>query len=117
MVCVCTMGKNENKYALEFVEYYKKIGVDKIIIYDNNDINGEKFESVLFKYIESKYVEIIDYRGKAKIQIKALNKVFTRKSLHIILFQDHRTKIKCHILTQEMMENIAYQFAIIFIIT
>jgi hypothetical protein len=72
------MGKNENKYALEFVEYYKKIGVDKIIIYDNNDINGETFKSVLFKYIESKYVEIIDYRGKEKIQIKALNNCYNK---------------------------------------
>ena len=88
------MGKNENKYSLEFVEYYKKIGVDKIIIYDNNDINGETFESVVFKYIESKYVEIIDYRGKEKIQIKALNKVFTEKiSLLIVIINIIRNLI------------------------
>ena len=46
-ICICSIGKNENLYAREFVEYYLNLGVDKLIIYDNNDINGEKFESVL----------------------------------------------------------------------
>ena len=31
-ICICTLGKEENKYTREFVEYYKKIGVDKIIL-------------------------------------------------------------------------------------
>ena len=32
----------ENKYIREFVEFYEKHGVDKIFLYDNNDIDGEK---------------------------------------------------------------------------
>ena len=62
-VCLCTIGKRENLYASEFVEHYKKIGYDKIFIYDNNDINDEKFEDVLQKQISSNFVEIINYRG------------------------------------------------------
>ena len=31
-ICICTLGKNENKYISEFVEHYKKYGVDKIIM-------------------------------------------------------------------------------------
>ena len=46
-VCICTCGKQENKYAREFVGYYKKYGVDKIFIFDNNEENGERFESVI----------------------------------------------------------------------
>ena len=42
-ICLCTIVKYENKYISEFIEYYKKYGVDKIFIYDNNDINGENF--------------------------------------------------------------------------
>ena len=42
-ICICSIGKNENLYAKEFIEYYLLIGVKKIIIYDNNDINGENF--------------------------------------------------------------------------
>ena len=72
-VCLCTLGKEENRYAREFVEHYKKYDVDKIIIYDNNEIIGEAFDLVLSDYIKNKYVEIINYRGKNKIQIPILN--------------------------------------------
>ena len=62
-VCLCTLGKNENKYIKEFVEYYYNYGVDKIYLYDNNDINGERFDDVISEYINNEYVEIIDWRG------------------------------------------------------
>ena len=50
-VCLCTIGKKENVYASEFVDHYKKMGYDKIFIYDNNDIEDEKFEDVLYRQI------------------------------------------------------------------
>jgi len=62
-VCLCIIGKKENLYANEFVNHYKKIGYDKIFIYDNNDIGDEKFEDVLKDHISSYFVEIINYRG------------------------------------------------------
>ena len=34
-VAVCAIARNENRYAVEWVEHYKKIGVSKIFIYDN----------------------------------------------------------------------------------
>ena len=71
-VCLCTVGKLENKYILEFVKYYKKYQVDKIFIYDNNDINGEKFEDILSYYIKINFTEIINHRGEKKIQIKMM---------------------------------------------
>ena len=49
-VCLCTIGKEENLYVREYVEHYKKYNIDKIFIYDNNEINGEKFEEVLNDY-------------------------------------------------------------------
>lgn len=68
-VCVCTLGKQENRYIREFVEHYKEYGVDKIFLYDNNNINGEKFEEVIKDYIEKGFVEIINFRGKKKAYI------------------------------------------------
>ena len=62
-VCICTLGKDENKYIAEFVEHYKNYGVDKIYLYDNNDINGEKFEDAIGEYVDNNFVEIINWRG------------------------------------------------------
>ena len=61
---LCTIGKLENLYARDFVLYYLELGVDKIYIYDNNEINGEKFEDILQDLIDKKLVKIIDMRGK-----------------------------------------------------
>lgn len=66
----------ENKYIREFVEYYKQFGVDKIYIYDNNEINGESFETVLFDYIDINFVNIINYRGYIKPQYKMMNNCY-----------------------------------------
>jgi len=79
-VCLCTIGKNENKYVREFVEYYKNYGFDNIIIYDNNDIDGENFDIVLNDYIKNGYVKIINYRGKAKTQNSMLNNCYNENN-------------------------------------
>ena len=62
-VAICAIAKNENKYVREWVEWYKKLGVTKIFLYDNNDIYGERFEDVIGDYIDDKFVEVIDWRG------------------------------------------------------
>ena len=89
-VCLCTIGKRENLYAKEYVEYYINFGVDKIFIYDNNDINDEKFENVLSEYINKKLVEIVNYRGKNKIQMIAINDCYKKnfKKYDWIIFYD-----------------------------
>ena len=72
-VCVCTLGKLENRYIREFVEHYLKYGVDKIILYDNNDDDGEKFEEVINDYIKNNFVEIINYRSKKGALFEIMN--------------------------------------------
>ena len=62
-ICICTVAKCENRYINEFIEYYKKNGIDKIYLYDNNDIDGEKFDDDIGEYVENDFVEIIDWRG------------------------------------------------------
>ena len=46
-VALCTMGKNENLYVNEFVQYYSKLGIDHIFIYDDNDPETEKISDAL----------------------------------------------------------------------
>ena len=73
-VGICTVGKNDNKYIREFVEYYQKCGVDKIFLYDNNDSKGENFDDVISDYIKSGLVEISNFwRGKNNEQLKIMN--------------------------------------------
>ena len=71
--CICTIGKNENLYIREYVEHYFNLGVEKIFLYDNNDVEGEKFESKIADYIKNKFVEIIDIRGLSAMQIPIFN--------------------------------------------
>jgi hypothetical protein len=77
-LCLCTLGKNENKYIREFVEYYKLYGADKIYLYDNNDIQGERFEEVIEDYIKENYVEIVDFRGIHFALIKIMNDCYQK---------------------------------------
>jgi len=77
-VCICTIGKLENNYILEFVEHYKKYGVDKIFLYDNNDINDESFYNILSNYIRRNYVDIINYRGKLRKQYKMYQECYKK---------------------------------------
>ena len=58
-VAVCAIGRLENRYAVEWVEHYKQLGVDKIYICDDNrPEDGECFGESLFEYIESGFVSL-----------------------------------------------------------
>ena len=77
-VALCMIAKNENLYIKEFVEYYKNLGIKKIYLYDNNDINGENFNTILNSYINSKFIKIKNIRGKSEIQLHALNNCYQK---------------------------------------
>ena len=62
-VCLCMICKLENLYIKEFIEHYRKLGYNHIFIYDNNDIDGERFEDVIQKEIDEGFITIINYRG------------------------------------------------------
>ena len=75
-VCICVIGKKENKYIKEYADHYKSLGIDKIFLYDNNEINDEKFESVLSDYVKNGFIEIFNYRGKVAPQLKLYEKCY-----------------------------------------
>jgi len=70
-ISLCTMGRKENLYIKEFVEYYIKLGIDHIYIYDDNDPYIEKISDAL----GSKYNHIItiyeDIKDRIKDQVTA----------------------------------------------
>ena len=61
--CICTIGKRENLYAKQFIDYYISIGFDKFILGDNNSPNTERLSDTLQEYINNKKVDIIDLIG------------------------------------------------------
>ena len=63
----------------EFIEHYKKYGIDKIYLYDNNDLNGENFD-FLHNEINSRFIEILNYRGKKTPQREIYNKCYINNS-------------------------------------
>lgn len=72
-ILLCAIAKTENKYILEFINHYKNMNFNKIIIYDNNEINGENFIEILKDFIKINFVNIINFRGVKKPQKKAYN--------------------------------------------
>ena len=89
-VCLCTVGKEENLYVREYIFHYKKYNLDKIFIYDNNEINGENFNKVINDYILNGFVEIINIRGKIAEQINAFQNCYekNKNKYDWILFYD-----------------------------
>ena len=77
-VALCTIAKMENRYIKEYVSYYKKLGVDVIYLYDNNDVDGERFEQVIDKEIHDGSVVLLDYRGRKKCQVEAYQNCYEK---------------------------------------
>ena len=67
------MGKKENLYAKEFIDYYFQLGVDHIFIYDNNEPLTEKIEDVL----DNQYKEKITFYDTFNLNISNQGKAFT----------------------------------------
>ena len=71
------VAKLENNYLREWVEYYKRIGITKIILCDNNPIDGESLSEPIKDYVDLKFVEIDEYyRGKPNLQLNCYEKQF-----------------------------------------
>ena len=60
-LAVCAIAKNEGAYFEEWIEWHKKMGVEKFYIYDNESTDNTK--EVLAPYIESGLVEHIFFPG------------------------------------------------------
>ena len=72
-VALCTMGKKENLYAKEFIDYYLKLGVDHIFIYDNNEPFTEKIGDIL----EIKYKDKVSIYDTQKFNISNQPEAYT----------------------------------------
>ena len=74
--CFLAMGKGENIYAREFMDYYKNLGVDKFYIADNNNNDTEGFSELYKKEISDGLVEILNFRGRKKDQTQLYGEMY-----------------------------------------
>ena len=77
-LAICAIAKLENLYLREWVEYYKEMGVDNIILYDNNDIDGEYPQWVIGDYISNGFVIYEDVRGKHRYQLESYTNCYEK---------------------------------------
>ena len=91
-VALCAIAKNENLYIREWVNWYKKLGVSKIFLYDNNDIDGEHFEDVISDYINTGFVEVIDVRGVEKGKVYDKDGVNLQPQCYVNCYKTKLTK-------------------------
>ena len=92
-VALVCCGRLENMYALEWVEYYKQLGIDNIFICDNNfdsDKDTEHFEDVLQSYINDGFVIIKNYRNFPGVQMPCYHNTYYEisKDYDWIMFLD-----------------------------
>lgn len=86
-IVLCAMAKNEHKYINDFVNYYTKLGFDKIYLYDNDDLDKPHIED----FIEKKdKVEVINIRGikKEKLQHEVYTNFYNTHKFDWCLFCD-----------------------------
>ena len=72
-VIVVMIVKNEMRYLREFVDYHLGLGFDQIVIGDNNDVDGERYDDLLADLISEDKVKIINLRGLQGFQKKFYN--------------------------------------------
>lgn len=68
---LCCIGRLENQYIREYVEYYKDLGVTNICLYDNNHNGEEHFEDVIGDYIDEGFVILKNCRNLLGYQMRS----------------------------------------------
>lgn len=70
-IAVCVVGRNEDLYAREWVEHYRKIGVSKIFVYDNWFDGETPLSETLKDYVDEGFVDIYDMHNRMDLQRQA----------------------------------------------
>lgn len=85
VACIC---KGEYPYLREFVDYHLLLGFDKIIIADNNDMDGERYDTLLGAYVDMGKVVVMDYRGRNAAQLRFYNEIIAAREYEWCAFID-----------------------------
>lgn len=73
---LCAIGRLENRYIREWVEWHKNIGFTNIVLYDNNYDREDDFNDVIGDYVADGFVILKDYRNRKDCQFAAYNECY-----------------------------------------
>jgi hypothetical protein len=109
---IVTISKNEHLYLNEWIDYHLNLGIDKIIIFDNNDKENLSQYKIISTY-SPEHVVYIDYRGKTEYQLyKAYQEAYDiyRAEFDWIVFLDidEFLFIPKHFNLHEFLNDISY---------
>lgn len=76
-VLLCAFAKCENLYLSEWVDYNFNVGFDHIILFDNNEKNGERPQDVLSDEQMSR-MTFVDVRGQVETAVRLQTKCYTK---------------------------------------
>lgn len=80
-IAVCAVIRMENLYVREWVEYYRDMGFDNVILYDNNADDEEKLSDIIDDYIKSGFVIVDDsFKYATNFQVKAYNNCIMKRA-------------------------------------
>jgi hypothetical protein len=77
-VALCAIGRQENRYICEWLDYYQSIGVAKVYLYDNYHGDEERLADVVQPYVESGFVELIDVGNRDRAQCRAYEECYAK---------------------------------------
>lgn len=79
-VWICAIAKMEERYIREWVEWHKKIGIDHIVLGDNNDSDYDKpLQPIIQDYVDEGFVEIINVNDKLGYQRDFYNNTYKER--------------------------------------
>lgn len=79
--CICAIAKWEELYIREWIDHHKNVGIDHIIVADNNKSNYENpLQPIIQDYIDVGYVTVLNYNDmesvEHSVQLAFYNKMF-----------------------------------------
>lgn len=66
--CIIAIAKNEEKYLKDWVHYHHNLGFDKIVIFDNNDVNNNGQISIINQLKKKVDIGAVNVKGREKLE-------------------------------------------------
>jgi hypothetical protein len=68
-IWICAIAKMEELYIREWIDWHKKLGIDHIVLGDNNDSDYKiSLQSIIQDYIDEGYVELVNKQNEINCQ-------------------------------------------------